>query len=207
MLFETNDWLFDAVMENAHELIKKWISSEKGDVNITNDKEQTLLIHSVKYNRDSIFKLLLDAKADINKQDKHGLTAFHFTCALDRHEMILLLLQKKANIECRDKELQTPLHIAVLNQRPFAVQTLLNVKSHLDVVNEQGRTPLESLPYLVHDPSIVNLLAKAKRKHSKARVSAIIFMGVAKKTRVIHKDLIQIIGFMIWETRNLNDWN
>lgn len=199
----SNDCVFNAIMMHDNDLLKGWIRAG-GDINITNENGNTLLMNAIHYENDEIARFLLSSKADVNKKGDGGWEAIHWVASMfNRNHLIDLLLQHGASMRSLTDVLETSLHVAVSYNNSESVYTLLDAKASLNVVDSRGLTPLD-ISQKICTKLINDMLLEAQSKHARARAVAIVFMVVAK--RRIHKDLIQPIGWIIWESRNLNLW-
>lgn len=200
----SNDCVFNAIMTHDNNLVKDWIR-DGGDVNLESESGNTLLMNAMYYKNDEIARFLLYSKADVDKiSGSSDWTTTHWAAAMcNRNYFLNLLLQHGSSMRSLDNSLHTPLHVAVSYHNRESVHTLLDAKASLSVVDLEGCTPLD-ISQRNNDSLIQDMLLKAQSKHAKARAIAIVFMAVAK--RHIHKDLVRPIGWMIWESRNLNIW-
>lgn len=184
---------------------------------------ETALAYAVKMCSIECVTILIDSKADINKQDSMGWTPLHMSTIWENERMTKLLIEKGAGLDIQKQDLMTPLFCAIVSKNLPCVQLLVEAKANLNIRDNHRRT---SLRYAIEHKRdnitryLIDVGAKLggdyimpewveelvlKRKNIKHAL--ITFFALAKKTKVIHKDLVGEIVKMIWATKEEGEWS
>lgn len=93
-----------------------------------NIKDDTLLMHAIKQDNESMVKLLLDIETcDANLMDEEGLTPLHAAIQSQNQNIVKLLLDNKTcDANLKDEKGVTPLQAAIQNQNRSMVKLLLS---------------------------------------------------------------------------------
>jgi hypothetical protein len=176
-------------------------------------------------------KILLESKADPNIIEREmSCLALHFACfaAIDNwggntEECIKLLLKHTTNINAQTISGRTCIHILCYYQQTECAKLLIDARADLEIRNKAGKTALEvtmyksddttkfllnngaKMPFDKHDYSEEVLMTIRKLRCIKRVL--ITFFVLSKKTGAIHKDLINPIAKMVWETREDDVWD
>ena len=104
--------IFEALYQNNITLIKRYL--EKEDINIRNEKGQSLLISAILYNNYEMFDLLLDNFINVNIKDNFGLTAAHYAVINNHLGFLKTLIRSKADLDIVDNDGENVLYKACL---------------------------------------------------------------------------------------------
>lgn len=210
----------DAVIDNRIDDVKHFIA-KGANVNATDEFGRSVLWYAATRNNLECCKALLDAKADPN-----GL-ALHAASSRGYAECVHLLIQHKADINAVDKNGQSALHRAVLRRHLNCVQLLVTARAEVNRPEIRGDTPLacaimapdiEISEYLLHSGAKMKhvsfahvaqpywLLEMGKTKCSVMRF-VLTLKGVLKKRLAVAKDMVNVIGFYVWQTRLHPQWD
>jgi ankyrin repeat protein len=184
----------------ASAVSEKWLDGvlylikSKADVNAKHSDGWSVLQESV-FHRDNakITHLLLENGADANSVTYQGLNAL-FIASTDRTlDSLLLICKVTKNIELRDPDGRTALERAVCFNHRIAASILLDAGA---------KTSSFSLKLKPRD-WFTTLLAK--RKNMKRAL--IVFYHLGRKNKCLGKDITNMIGKMVWETRDRDEWD
>lgn len=192
------------------------------DVDLLDHDDITPLLYSFRMGRDNVevAKILIEAKANVNRVAYDGWAPLHSATLWESVKCMRLLLQAKANpsVQCNDG--RTPLHVAIFECFE-CVQILVDAKCDYSLCDQDKRTPLyyaidysriESATLLLdagakldYDRPYPAWLSDLLAKRKPVKNALVCFFALAKKTKVIHKDLVREIGRMIWARRE--EWS
>ncbi|KAB0802170.1 hypothetical protein PPYR_04356 [Photinus pyralis] len=127
------------------------------NISVTNRKEMTPLLLSVKEGHWAIAEKLIQNHASIEQCDSIGRTPLMLAASECHVGLIELLLDKGATLEKQDKEGLTAIGWSCLRGKLQAVQSLLDRNANLNHCDKTGRTPLD-LAAFQGNPSIVQTL-------------------------------------------------
>jgi ankyrin repeat protein len=151
----------------------------------------TPLIQSVLFNRLSVFKLLIKYGADPNKTDDHGDTVLHYACVHDQVDFVCFILSYGCVVDSFNKNRYTPLrYVIFLHGYNDCIVPLLDAGAKISNVKDT------QIP-----DSITNFVQK--RNQLKRRI--VLFLALSKKTKAVHKDLLNPISKMVWKLRDTID--
>lgn len=129
-----SDESIQAIRQNDLAGLKSRIA--KGEVNVRDSRETTLLMHAAAVGSVEAVKLLLDSGADVNAKNALGSTALML--AADQPEKARLLIAKGADVNAASKMGRTPLMIAAHCDGCSATVKLL-IEKGADVKARDGR--------------------------------------------------------------------
>lgn len=194
---------------------------EKGLDPDTEIEDKSLLSWTLYKNSIECVKLLLKSKAYLSSGLRDQ--AFDYACFNAYTETAQLLLDHNADI-FKPRFGFYPLHRAVLTGSLVFTRFVLNAgaSKRIDVKTQQGNTPLYFVIYNDYPLPMVSLLLDygskidnmknpnlhcelfVKRKNIKRTL--IIFYQLGRKTKCLGKDMTNMIGKMVWETRDQDEW-
>ena len=166
-------------------------------------------------------KILLEAKADVNGNN-FSPTVF-YACMFGRDGILKLLIEHKADLHTKKSRERYHLHLAVQSNNLECAKLLINAgaSENIDIKEEGKYSPLyyacerniESIISLLldngakikelYDPKIHHSLFD-KRKNIKRAL--IVFYHLGRKNECLGKDVTNMIGKMVWETRDQDEW-
>lgn len=222
--------LFVSVKDEDVDQVKYCIA-KGADVNATDSYGFTALWHATILPSNKCVIALLDAKADINKCGPQKWTSIHRAAIQNSVECLKTLIQRGANVNVLIDTGQSPLHWAAWNCNLVTVQLLVNAGAAVDRPSDNGNTPL-AMSISVDDISgirvpenVVEFLLNSGAKVAKfprsfklpdwlhrvvAKRRCVMFAtrvlkGVLKKLH-IPKDMVNVMGFYVWNTRADKEW-
>lgn len=182
---------YEDIYNNNHIRIES-VLKNKANPNITTSSISIPpLCIAIRYNETRIVSLLLEYKANVNLFDDKGNTALHYAAWWSCGHIIPLLLAHGSNIETMNVCGNTPLSDAIFNRDDLSVHHLLDAGAKLI-------TCKNVVPYWLE--ILLGNRSKVKR-------AIVTFFALNKRTKRIHKDLTNVIGAMIWETRRDEVWS
>jgi ankyrin repeat protein len=184
-----------------------------------------LLIEAIHSKSIECVKILLKYKADVNPCLETS--PLCITCSLPHIEMAKLLIEHKANVFISGDPPMQPLHYAVLSNNIEILRLITNTEAskNIDVKTRIRRhtglqlVALYSLSFPVisllldNGAKISNIETEhripyqdvfSKRKNIKRTL--IVFYRLGRKTKCLGKDVTNMIGKMVWETRDQDEW-
>ena len=196
---------------------------EKGLDPNTRIDGQTLLFWAVGSRSTECVKILLEANATISTTACSTLLSLACRNASFGIDIPKLLLEHKANVFDPDGGFY-PLHQAVLSGSLECVKLVMNAGASkiIDIKTLSGSTALYFTVKYSHPVSMASLLldygAKIdnmkepnlhcdlfiKRRNIKSTL--IVFYCLGRKTKCLGKDVTNMIGKMVWETRDQDEW-
>jgi ankyrin repeat protein len=168
-------------------------------------------------------KILLEAKADVNGNKSHP--PLYSACNFGRTDFVKLLIEHKADI-ClqRPENGLTPLHLVVCSRDMAYLKIFMTTggaSKNIDVkaygeytalyyACKKGLLPFISL--LLDNGAKIKELNKSSqhsdlfeiRKNIKRTL--IVFYHLGRKNKWLGKDVTNMIGKMVWETRDRDEW-
>ena len=136
--------IFEALYQNNITLIKRYL--EKEDINIRNEKGQSLLISAILYNNYEIFDLLLDNFINVNIKDNFGLTAAHYAVINNHLGFLKTLIRSKADLDIVDNDGENVLYKACLYGRENMISLILEKKSfYILDTNNKGESLFDAI--------------------------------------------------------------
>jgi ankyrin repeat protein len=141
-LFHYSDFDLNRLMVDGETYLTKAIKLDYRDVRDvliqhgasiehTNILEQTPVMVSVLYERESTLRVLLDLNAKLNQQDLKGNTALHQAILAENDDMALLLVKQGANIDLVNKDFKSPYQLAQNSHIPKTLElmeTILHIE-------------------------------------------------------------------------------
>lgn len=131
-------------------VIKKIIQSPYFDVNSTDHKGKTILMHIINlFSDEYLMPILENSKLNINEQDTVGRTALHYAVIGNNPQKITVILKKpNLNINAKDNTGKTALHYAIIhNNSHNAVKMSRVLMNHpqieINISDTKGKTPLD----------------------------------------------------------------
>lgn len=104
--------------------IMRELCSRKANVNLKDNRKNTVLHYAVLNKREEALRELLAAEADVNLQNDNGDTPLHFAAKAGLIEFIKLLLRFEANKDIKNHDGQTPYRVASSNAKMDAAEML-----------------------------------------------------------------------------------
>ena len=145
--------LFDAVVKNDYDLVKKLIEN-KVNINDTNEDEETPLMVASQYGNFEISKLLISNGADVNLTDKYKQTPLHWASLKGHLRICELLISSGADVNYVDEYERTPLHLAAENNHFLVCKLLIRSGANINHINIDNEKPID----LAIDNKIIKLL-------------------------------------------------
>lgn len=112
------------------------------NVNIKNEKQQTLLHLACIAGCEAWVIKLLEKGANVNVSNKDEETPLQLACRAGNVAIVRMLLERDADVNVADKWGETPLHQACRARNVVIVGMLLELGVDVNAANENGRTPL-----------------------------------------------------------------
>jgi len=147
----------------------------------------TPLIHSILFNRLSVFQLLIKYGADPNKTDIFEDTILHYASIHNLVDFLHVILRYGCVADSLNAKGYTPLRGAIFYHADDCIIPLLDAGAKIS--NVKDITIPDDLIILVQ-----------KRNQLKRKI--VLFLALSKKTKAVHKDLLSTISKMIWELRD-----
>lgn len=110
------------------------------DPNQTDDKGESLLHYTVKFNSLEFARLLLAHKANPNIKNQKGDTPLMLACKMGKEAFIKLLLRYEANVNDYNKYGESALHMAILNGNLDIIKLLITEKTNLKALAENTKS-------------------------------------------------------------------
>jgi Ankyrin repeats (3 copies)/Ankyrin repeats (many copies) len=199
----TDNWMPDiqyfpllyCVYQNSFECAKILLEA-KADVN--GNKDHPPLLSACNFGRYDFVKLLIEHKADVlienpNPNSDTNMRSLHFAANSQNLESLKLLFKAGAskiiNIKAYGK--YSPLYYACLRKHT-------NNDPFISILLDNGAKIKE-----LYNPKLHHTLFN-KRKNIKRTL--IVFYHLGRKTKCLGKDVTNMIGKMVWETRDQDEW-
>lgn len=186
---EEEGFIFSEDIFNENHVRIESMLKNKADPNITSSDLPPLCI-ATRYHQTRIMSLLLEYKANINGVDNSGNTALHYA-VWSHPDLVPLIITHGGNIETKNIYGNTPLSDAIYLTEYLSVHHLLDAGAKLSNFKTV-------IPHCLR--SLLDGRSRVKR-------AIIAFFALNKRTKRIHKDLTNVIGAMIWETRRDDVWS
>jgi ankyrin repeat protein len=150
--------ILEAAKNNKLEAVD-YISQNKCNLDVTNDKSISALRYAVENGNDEIVQLLLDNKCDPNIQDKENLQTPLMVSLEKRLDKItaLLLNTKKINVNLTDKEGRNALMVAIACSNLSAVEKIIDKKANVFAVDKNGKSVL-NIAESIGDEEIIKVV-------------------------------------------------
>jgi ankyrin repeat protein len=135
--------------------------------------------------------MLLKYGANINDTDEHERTVLHYASnnRID-HLYIILRYYWFGVVDCFNKDGYTPLAQAIMCYSYKSVIMLLDAGAKISNVKN------------IKIPDYVTTLV---RERNQLKRKIVLFLALNRKTKAIHKDLLNTISKMIWELRDIEE--
>ena len=153
---------------------------------------RTPLMLSIVFAKPCVFKLLLKYGADVNKTDIFNQTILHYASRNITENYLRILLHYRSFyvVDCIDMDGITPLAKAIATKSYGCAHILLDAGAKISNVKNI---------YIPH--GLISLVQK--RNQIKRKI--ILFLALSKKTKAVHKDLLNPISKMVWELRDTKE--
>jgi palmitoyltransferase len=148
-------------------LLKKFIESDKIDVNIRGNEGVTPLHWAAYKNKLDCVKYLLDNGAEIDPPNlSEGHTPLMWACIEGHIQTVHYLLEQGADINKIDQRGYNALHHAVQYNQVLVAHFLLSKGLYVDGKDNEGHTPLMWASYMDFEEAIRYLLAQGSDIHA-----------------------------------------
>lgn len=117
------------------------------DVNIRDEKKNTLLMLAVLNNSLEMARFLILNGASLDEVNTDGNTALHLAIMARYNALFKMLIRNGANIEIKNKQLETPLMLAMRMENIFAYRALLEFNANTSFENERNEGLLAYIIY------------------------------------------------------------
>lgn len=152
-----------------------------------------------------------------------GLGLLH-SAAISRHIIFASILLKDGfNPLSKNQWGGTPLHMAAQAGNLAVLNVIIEAGGYHDNLNYHYKSPLayaiasspqctERLLDLgskmqnVHNCFIYDWVRNMVKKQNNTKRTIVSFMVVCKRTKAVHKDLVNVVALMIWQTRREEEW-
>jgi ankyrin repeat protein len=151
----------------------------------------TALIHVSTRGYPQLIPFLVERGANVNAVTQIGNTSLHLAAQNGSVRCIHALLKYGANLEFRNNSNWTPFECAIRTSEAESIQVLLDYGAKVPDISPAF------LPMWPH--SIISKRTALKR-------TSLVFLALAKRTRVLSRDMRFIISSLLWATRNDNVW-
>jgi len=158
----------------------------------------------------------------IRFRDEYSCMLIHRACAYGRTMCAAWLLQSGADKDAQTNKGWTPLHNAAANGRAGCVAILLRHGARVNPMTEFGWTPLadavsgghQQTSQLLLDAGASVDLARERTKippwvdaflHGRKACARVVISILGSSDRQ-HRDVVRLIGKLIWNTRGAADW-
>ncbi|XP_052565733.1 protein TANC2 isoform X3 [Culex pipiens pallens] len=132
---------------NGHTETVTILLSRGAATDVTNRKEQSPLLITVKEGHWAIVERLLQSQTDVEQADSNGKTALMVAAEEGHVGIIELLLNRGADLATQDKDGLTALSWACLRGKQQAAKCLLERNADKQHADSTGRTPLDLAAY------------------------------------------------------------
>jgi len=129
--------IFEAVLKNDCKFIFRYMD-EGGDLNIIDERKETLLHKASRNNYFEVVDVLIKAGLDVNAQNRYGDTPLHLAVQFRNAYVVYRLLFEGANVNLQNHKKVTPLHIAAARGNIEILNILLDNKAKFNLADENG---------------------------------------------------------------------
>lgn len=155
--------IIEAINNNNIKFIKECIDN-KMNVDITNDREGSILILAIERGYKEMTRLLINnTDININNNYNYGMiSALHIACDNEDIETVDLLLKNGADTEITDNNYMRPIHYAAQKNNYEIIKLLINHKADINKFDNYNRLPIhltsntEITEYLLNNGSYIN---------------------------------------------------
>ena len=135
---EEDEVFLDACIEGDLDLVKRWLSNNKVDVNVKDYINERSGIHYAALNgRVDVVKVLLQNGADVNDVDVLEWTALHCAAKKGHVGVVKVLIQNGADVNAVDEEKSTALHYAARYGHVDVAKVLIQKGVAVNAVQEE----------------------------------------------------------------------
>lgn len=169
-------------------------------------------------------ELLNDPKMNVDVVGFWKITPLMSACSRGNMEIVNLLLTHKANAHAIDRTGTAVLYYAVASSMPneHIIRTLIQQGCPVNQFNREHRSPLD-FSVAANNKNICEMLLdmggqggtsshsvywfkEILRKRTRMKETSLIYLALARRTRVCCKDVRSIIASLLWASRNDNKW-
>jgi ankyrin repeat protein len=136
-----NDALFTASIKGRLRKVRRLIT-KGAEVNITNSRGETPLMHAIQNQHLSVVQLLVDHGADVNAKNIDQINPLAVAFINDRLDIAEFLIGVGADVNYANSAGNTHLTFAANRGHIRAVSLLLDYGADIDALDENGATPL-----------------------------------------------------------------
>jgi hypothetical protein len=191
-----NRYARQLVYSRDYARIKSAINANNvNDMNNVGSSWLSIMCFDNKLSMDVLRYVIHDCKARVNARDAFGDTALRMAVLAHNYDGVSLLLASGADPDTINLGGATPLVFAMELDHPIAFMLmdygakLSNIPAHFNA----RETPWE--------------ITHFETGRERARHAGVILMGALKRRKRVHRDLIPLIGQMVWSMRGLtNVW-
>lgn len=158
---------------------------------VVRDGIHTPLINAILNNRLSVFQILLKYGANPNKEDGCGATPMCYAIRYSPRFVPYILKASPSLVNCFCYKNTTPLDMAS-SYNYKCVPVLLDAGARL----RKMTSPTITIP---------DYVKKLVQKRNQLKRRIILFLALSKKTKAVHKDLLNPISKMMWELRDTEE--
>lgn len=133
--------IFEAAMRNDCQYVIKYYKLN-GDINITDERKETLLHKASRNNNYEIVDLLIKLGVSVDALNISGDSPLHLAVKFKNDEVALKLILEGANVNIQNKKMVAPLHLASTNSNLNILNILINHGARINIVDENGLQPI-----------------------------------------------------------------
>ena len=144
-------------VDTVEQLLKEGVNAGL----VYDERQNTLLIAAVRYNKFLVAKKLIEYGADVNAKNFRGETALMVSCSelSDNDDIINLLLDNGAKVNDVSLTKDSALMLASINSKVLAVKILVERGADVNIRNREGETALsKACRTMANNYDVVELL-------------------------------------------------
>lgn len=137
---EGNEFL--SIVKNKNTSVVSYFIRQGADVNATDDRGATAIMHAAASSSKSVLELMIRAGANVLKKDSNNNTAIFYAIDNADLEVMRFLVAQGVDIDAKNAAERSAFWFAARNKSTKLLETMIRLGAEINIKDFTGRTPL-----------------------------------------------------------------